>query len=110
MGKQGGPGDVEDDWKCWSDAKCNKTSGGQGGKDGATISTYHNSNQVGMTLLANCHIHDFFTLFNSGPPGHLHTSAPPNLVVSISIQYTISFSLSPFCSCNSVLTSVPFTS
>ena len=55
------------------------------------------------------HIHDF-TLFNSGSLGHFRTSVPLNLVVSICIQYTISFSLSPFCSCNSVLTSVPLAS
>ena len=71
MGEQCGPGDVEDDWKRWSDAECNKTSGGQG-SNGATISTRHHSNQVGMTLLADRHIHDF-TLFNSL---HLRTSKP----------------------------------
>ena len=52
----------------------------------------------------------WFYRVNSGPPGHLHTSATLDLVVSISIQCTISFSLSPFHSCNSVLTSVPLAS
>ena len=53
MGKWGGPGDVEDDWKCWSDAEGNKMSGGQGGKDGTMSGAHHDSNQVGMTSLAD---------------------------------------------------------
>ena len=28
LGEQGGPGDVKDNWKCWSDAEGDKMSGG----------------------------------------------------------------------------------
>ena len=52
----------------------------------------------------------WFYRVNSSPPGHLHTSTTPDLVVSISILCIISIRLSPFCSCNSVLTSVPLAS
>ena len=53
LGEQVGLGDVKGDWKRWSDAKGDKTSGGRGGKDGATSSAGHNSNWVGMTSLAS---------------------------------------------------------
>ena len=55
------------------------------------------------------HIHDF-TLFNSSPLEHLHISTPLKMVVSISIQCTISFSPSTsMYSSNPVLHSVPLT-
>ena len=53
LGKWGRLGDVEDDWKRWSDAECNKTSGGRCGKDAATSGAHHDLNQVGMTSLAD---------------------------------------------------------